>query len=91
VLRDAKARIRRPGPASVQPEFAMIGSRAGVTFHYPGARSRSLHEVSPSRIAGQVIALVGEETVGEDHLAKIRRRLYRPQSGTVRGTTSPIA
>ena len=55
----------------------------GVTFHYPGAETPALDDVSLHVRPGEALALVGENGSGKTTLIKLLTRLYEPQQGRV--------
>lgn len=54
-----------------------------VTFHYPGADSPALQDLSFTIRPGETIALVGENGAGKTTLVKLLSRLYDPSQGQI--------
>lgn len=54
-----------------------------VSFNYPGAKKKSLNEVSFSIKPGQSVAIVGENGSGKTTMIKLLARLYDPTSGRI--------
>lgn len=55
-----------------------------VCFTYPGAKKKSIDNISMSIKKGERIALVGENGSGKTTLIKLLLRLYEPSSGEIR-------
>ena len=54
-----------------------------VTFSYPGAGTRALHDISLQVRPGESLALVGENGSGKTTLIKLLTRLYEPTEGEI--------
>jgi ATP-binding cassette subfamily B protein/ATP-binding cassette subfamily C protein len=55
-----------------------------VSFHYPHAKTRVLHDISFEITRGSKIAFVGENGAGKSTLIKLLLGLYAPTEGEVR-------
>lgn len=55
-----------------------------ATFHYPGAKSNSINNVSLDIQPGETIAVVGENGAGKSTLVKLIMGLYLPNEGSVK-------
>ncbi|MEM6638267.1 MAG: ABC transporter ATP-binding protein [Pseudomonadota bacterium] len=54
-----------------------------VSFVYPGASSRALHDITLHLKPGESLALVGENGSGKTTLIKLLTRLYEPTEGRI--------
>jgi ATP-binding cassette, subfamily B, bacterial len=80
-----------PKPRRTEPRPVRADSPVGfdrielddVSFTYPSRREASLHNVSLTIKAGEIIAIVGENGSGKTTLTKLLAGLYRPTEGTV--------
>ena len=56
----------------------------GVTFHYPGAATPALKDISFEISPGQVIGIVGRSGSGKTTITRLIQGLYRPQAGLIK-------
>src|SRR5215831_16326679 len=55
-----------------------------VTFHYPGAPTPAVKDVSFAIEAGRIVGIVGKSGSGKTTIARLLQGLYRPQTGLVK-------
>lgn len=56
---------------------------SGLSFAYPNAEQRVLHDINMTIKAGQHIAIVGENGAGKSTLVKLLLGLYKPAAGYI--------
>ncbi|HWH12755.1 MAG TPA: ABC transporter ATP-binding protein [Solirubrobacteraceae bacterium] len=71
--------VSRARPVAPFTELAV----ENVCFRYPGTRGDTLHDVSLTLRAGEVVALVGENGSGKTTLAKLLAQLFEPTCGRI--------
>ena len=54
-----------------------------VSFHYPGAATKAVDEVTLTIHPGEAVAIVGENGAGKSSLVRLMAGLYQPDSGAV--------
>lgn len=54
-----------------------------VSFHYPGAKCNTLHNLSFTIKPGETVAIVGENGAGKTTLVKLLCRFYDPTNGAI--------
>ncbi|MEU5031161.1 ABC transporter ATP-binding protein [Streptomyces milbemycinicus] len=89
---DAEPAVADPPPgAAVAPwrvhgtvEFARVG------FRYPGARKRTLAQVSLTAGPGEFVLITGESGAGKSTVSKLLLRFYDPAEGSVRLDGVPL-
>jgi ATP-binding cassette subfamily B protein len=85
---DGAADVATAPTVSIPADFQRIIVQ-NVTFTYPGAKTRSLNEISLEVRHGEIVALVGQNGSGKTTLAKILAGLYQPDSGNVLWDSTP--
>ena len=55
-----------------------------VTFHYPGAPTPAVKDISFAIEPGQVVGIVGRSGSGKTTITRLLQGLYRPQTGLVK-------
>ena len=79
-----RAKLRRRSPGGIQaPSAPRRIELREVSFHYPGAESFALQDISFAIEADQTVAFVGENGSGKTTLARLIAGLYRPTSGKI--------
>jgi ATP-binding cassette subfamily B protein len=56
----------------------------GVTFHYPGAATPAIKDISFEISPGQVVGIVGRSGSGKTTITRLIQGLYRPQAGLIK-------
>jgi ATP-binding cassette subfamily B protein len=55
-----------------------------VTFHYPGAATPAIKDISFEISPGQVVGIVGRSGSGKTTITRLIQGLYRPQAGLIK-------
>jgi ATP-binding cassette, subfamily B, bacterial HlyB/CyaB len=76
----------KPEPATGQlaPRIRGHIEFEDVTFHYPGAPTPAVKDVSFAIEPGQIVGIVGRSGSGKTTIARLLQGLYRPQTGLVK-------
>jgi ATP-binding cassette, subfamily B, bacterial HlyB/CyaB len=76
----------KPEPATGQlaPRIRGHIEFEDVTFHYPGAPTPAVKNVSFAIEPGQIVGIVGRSGSGKTTIARLLQGLYRPQTGLVK-------
>jgi ATP-binding cassette subfamily B protein len=76
----------KPEPASGQlaPQIKGHIEFEDVTFHYPGAATPAVKDISFAITPGQVVGVVGRSGSGKTTITRLLQGLYRPQAGLVK-------
>jgi ATP-binding cassette, subfamily B, bacterial len=81
---DMERRIEEPVTPRAVPRPLRSGiAFDGVSFQYPGAPRKVLHDVSLTIRPGEHVALVGANGSGKSTLVKLLCRLYDPAGGAI--------
>ena len=81
---DFEPQIKALAQPVALPSFSQNGLVFdNVSFTYPRASRKTLHEIDFQLRPGEVVALVGENGAGKSTLIKLLCRLYDPQEGTI--------
>ncbi|GHH28133.1 ABC transporter ATP-binding protein [Streptomyces lanatus] len=80
---DAEPAVTDPAePVAPWPVRGWVGFH-GVSFTYPGAAGRSLHDVTFTAGPGELIVVTGPSGAGKSTTAKLLTRFYDPTSGVI--------
>jgi subfamily B ATP-binding cassette protein HlyB/CyaB len=76
----------KPEPASGQlaPRVKGYIEFENVTFHYPGAATPAVKDISFAIEPGQIVGVVGRSGSGKTTITRLLQGLYRPQAGLVK-------
>jgi ATP-binding cassette, subfamily B, bacterial HlyB/CyaB len=76
----------KPEPATGQlaPRIRGHIEFEDVTFHYPGAPTPAVKDMSFTIEPGQIVGIVGKSGSGKTTVARLLQGLYRPQTGLVK-------
>jgi subfamily B ATP-binding cassette protein HlyB/CyaB len=76
----------KPEPATGQlaPQIHGHIEFEGVTFHYPGAATPAVKDISFEISPGQVVGIVGRSGSGKTTITRLIQGLYRPQAGLIK-------
>lgn len=77
--RSALGQIGRKPPEALTSGITL----RGITFRYPGAGHKVLHDVDLFLPAGSTVAIVGENGAGKTTLVKLLCGMYAPDSGSI--------
>ncbi|GAB3430144.1 ABC transporter ATP-binding protein [Flindersiella endophytica] len=84
-LQEVSRAVRRRVDSSVAPPVRLVdGIRLeGVSYRYPHATGKALHDVNLTLSAGTTVAIVGDNGAGKTTLVRLLAGLYVPTSGRI--------